>query len=128
MESILALSIPIIAILGGLSIPIVAIIAEHFTKKAKIRLMERAIEKGMPLEGFSLEEKKKPRMPYRQGMMSLAIGLGVAVFAISVSHINAKALYPLLGGAAILFLIGLASIINDRINYDRYFNRQSKSC
>ena len=125
MDDILVLSLPIIAVAGGLAIPIIGIFVDHFTKKAKMRLMEKAIEKGLTLEGLSLEEKKRPRMPYRSGMISLAIGIGVAIFAVLVSYIEAKALYPLLGGGAILVLIGIASILNDRINYDRYFNRAS---
>lgn len=121
----LGILIPIIAVAGGLAIPIVAIIADHFTRKSKMQLMEKAIEKGLPLEGLSLNDKKGPRVPYRRGMISLAIGIGVGIFAVLVSRMESDALYPLLGGGAILVLIGVASILNDRINYDRLFNRDS---
>ena len=118
-------SIPIFAIVFGLSIPIVAIIVEHFTKKSKMRVMEKAIEKGLSLEGLSLEDEKKPRMPYRAGMIVLAAGLGVGIFAILVGQVEPEALYWLLGFASIPVLIGIALILNDRINYDRYSNGKS---
>ena len=120
------ISIPFVAIIFGLSIPIVAIIVEHFTKKSKMRVMEKAIEKGLSLEGLSLEDEKKPRMPYRAGMIVLAAGLGVSIFAVLVGQIEYEALFWLLGFASIPVLIGVALIINDRINYDRYLNEKSE--
>ena len=116
------ISIPIIAIIFGLSIPIVAIIVEHFTKKSKMRVMEKAIEKGLSLEGLSLEDEKKLRMPYRAGMIVLAVGLGIGILAVLVGQINPQALFLLLGLGSIPTLIGVAMLINDRINYDRYSN------
>ena len=120
-------AIPVVAIVLGLTIPIVAIIVEHFTKKSKMRVMEKAIEKGLSLEGLSLEDEKKPHMPYRAGMIVLAAGLGVGIFAILVGQVEPEALFWLLGLASIPVLIGIALIINDRINYDRYFGEKSDS-
>jgi len=117
--------IPIVAIAFSLSIPIVAIIIDYFTKKSKMRLMEKAIEKGLPLEGLSLEVKKGPRVPYRSGMVLLAIGIGVCIFAILLGQKEDDALYPLLGLAAIPTLIGIALVVNDKINYDKLFNKES---
>ena len=118
-------SIPVVAIVFGLSIPIIAIIVEHFTKKSKMRLMEKAIEKGLPLEGLSLEDEKKLRMPYRAGMIVLAAGLGIGIFAILLGQVVPEATFWLLGLASIPVLIGIALIMNDRINYDRYSNEKS---
>jgi len=120
------LLVPLSAIVLGLGIPIVAIIMEHFTKKEKLRIMEKAIEKGISLEGLSLQEKKGPRMPYRSGMVLLAVGLGVDIFAIFIGQVDEEALYSLLGLAFIPLLIGIALIINDRINYDKLFNKDSE--
>ena len=117
--------VPVVAIVFALSVPIVAIIVEHFTKKSKMRVMEKAIEKGLSLEGLSLEEKKEPRLPYRAGMVVLAVGLGIGIFAVLVGQIEDEALYPLLGVASIPTLIGVSLIINDRINYDKLFNKKS---
>ena len=49
-----------IAVVLGCAIPIVVIIAEHFTKKGKLRVMEKAIEKGLPRDGLSLEDETGP--------------------------------------------------------------------
>ena len=116
--------IPIIAIMFGCGIPIVAIIFEHFTKKAKLRVIEKAIEQGQPVDELSLDGKKGPRIPYRSGMVSLAVGLGLGIFALLMGYSEGDALYPLLGAASIPVLIGIVLIINDKINYDRLFNKE----
>jgi hypothetical protein len=114
--------IPIVAIAFALSIPIISIIVEYFHRKNKLRLFEKAIEKGVTLEGLSLEEKR-PRVPYRAGMVLLAVGIGIAIFAFLMAQIEIKAFYSILGVSFIPALIGIALIINDRINYDRYFKK-----
>ncbi len=117
--------VPIVAIIFSLSIPIVAIIVDHLSKKNKMRVIEKAIEKGLSLEGLSLDDKKEPRVPYRSGMVILAVGLGIGIFAILIGRIESQALYPLLGVGSIPVLMGIALIVNDKINYDRYFNKES---
>ncbi|MEJ2110582.1 MAG: DUF6249 domain-containing protein [Acidobacteriota bacterium] len=119
-----AMLIPIVAIVLGCGIPIVAIIFEHFTKKAKLRVIEKAIEQGQPVDELSLDGKKRPRVPYRGGMIALAVGLGIGIFALLVGQSEGDALYPLLGVATIPALIGIMLIVNDRINYDRLFNKE----
>jgi undecaprenyl pyrophosphate phosphatase UppP len=119
--------IPIVAIVFSLSIPIIAIIVEYFNRKVKMKVIEKAIEKGVTLEGLSLEEEKKPRIPYRSGMIVTASGLGIAVFALFLGKIEADAFYPIIGMAFIPLLIGIALIINDKMNYDRYFNQDTDS-
>ena len=114
-----ALLIPITAITLGCAIPIVAIIVDHFSKKAKMQVMEKAIEKGLSLEGLSLEDKKGPRVPYRTGMVACAVGIGIGIIAVTINEMK------ILGAAAIPALIGIALIINDKINYDRLFNKET---
>ena len=116
--------IPIVAIVCSLAIPIIAIIFEHFTKKSKMHLMEKAIEKGLTLENLSLEGKKGPRVPYRSGMVLLAVGVGISIFALLIGQNERDALFPLLGLGSIPLLIGIALIVNDRINYNKLFNRE----
>jgi len=95
------LLIPIVAIVFTFSVPIVAIIVEHFTKKSKMRVMEKAIEMGMPLDGLSLGDKKGPRAPYRSGMVLVAIGIGVIILALVIGQMEREALNPLLGAGSI---------------------------
>ena len=114
----LGVFIPIIAIIFSLSIPIIAIIVDHLTKKAKMRVMEKAIEKGASLEGLSLADQKAPRAPYRSGMVCVAVGIAIGIAAYFLGEMD------LLGLAAIPCLIGIALIINDKLNYDRLFNKE----
>src|SRR4030042_6198531 len=101
--------IPIVGIIFALSIPIIAIIVEYFHRKNKLKLFEKAIEKGVTLEGLSLEEKR-PRLPCRSGMVTLAMGLGIAIFAFFFWQIEEEVFYPILGVSFIPALIGLALI------------------
>jgi hypothetical protein len=119
------IAIPIVAIVFGLSVPIIAIIVDHLTKKSKMRVIEKAIEKGLSLEGLSLEDERKPRLPYRTGMIVLASGLGFGIFAILLGQVEPEPLFWFLGFASIPVLIGIALIINDRINFDRYYREKS---
>jgi len=114
--------LPFITVVLALSIPIISIIVEYFNRKNKLKLFEKAIEKGVTLEGLSLEEKR-PRVPYRAGMVLLAVGIGMAIFSFLMAQIEIKAFYPILGIAFIPAVIGIALIINDKINYDRYFKK-----
>lgn len=120
-QGTVAIFIPILAIVLGCFIPIVAIVVEYLNKKGKLRVMEKAIEKGLPLEGLSLENERGPRVPYRSGMVVLAVGIGTGIFAVLVGNMEGFGV----GIASILLLIGLALIINDKINYDRLFNKES---
>jgi undecaprenyl pyrophosphate phosphatase UppP len=117
--------IPVVAIVFSMSIPIAAIIIDYFNRKSKMKVIEKAIEKGVTLEGLSLEDKKRPRMPYRAGMVVLAVGIGIGILGILIGQTDREALYPLLGAGSIPALVGIALIINDRINYNRYFNKES---
>lgn len=110
-----------LAVVLGCIIPMVAIITEHYNKKGKLRVMEKAIEKGLPLEGLSLENERGPRVPYRSGMVVLAVGIGIGICAVLVENTGGFGV----GIASILLLIGLALIINDKMNYDRLFNKES---
>ena len=119
------LLIAILVVGLSLSIPIVAIIVDHFTKKSKMRLMEKALEKGVSIENLSMEDAKKPRVPYRSGMVLLATGIGLCIFAVFTNKGMFNALMPLLGAGSIAILIGVALIINDKINYERLFNKKA---
>lgn len=111
--------IPILGIVFGIGCGIVAIICDYFEKKNKMRVIEKAIDKGISLEGTSLDDKKGLRVPYRSGMVFLAIGIGVGIFVLLDNEID------ILGIASIPALIGIALIINDRINYEMLFYKKS---
>jgi hypothetical protein len=100
----------------------VAIITEHLQKNKKAEIMQKAIEMGTPIDNLKLDEPKQ-RMPYRSGMVTTASGLGVLIFGFAISRIenDPEPMYVFIGMAAVVILIGLALLINDKMNYDRIF-------
>ncbi len=122
--------IPIIAIIMVFSIPIAAIITEYFQKKNKARIIEKAIEKDIPIDNLALDEPQKSRMPYRSGMVMVATGIGVIVFGFAMSWAldlageqDAFIMRAVMGsGGAIVLLIGIALLWNDKMNYNRFLN------
>jgi hypothetical protein len=126
--------IPIIAIIMVFSIPIAAIVTEYFQKKNKARIIEKAIEKELPIDNLALDEPQKARLPYRSGMVMVATGLGVAIFGFamgwamgSVGEEDAVIMKAVFGaGGAIVLLIGVALLVNDKMNYARFQNGNGK--
>ena len=112
--------IPLVVVSLSMSIPIVAIITEHFQKKEKMRLMEKAIEHGVDPEQLSLDEPKNPRLPYRGGMVMLAVGVGLLLTDRFVDFGFGGLHVPLMAGGLIVGLVGLALLINDYMNRDRF--------
>lgn len=81
-------AIPIVAIVGGLTIPIVALTLAHKKKVLQARIIERAIEQGLTVEeidellerqGMNDEDEKKPgskrAVPFRAGLIVFAVGV-----------------------------------------------------
>ncbi len=112
-----AIFVPVVTIIMVFSIPIVAIITEHKAKSKKAEIIKKAIEMGTPIDNLKLDEAK-PRMPYRSGMVMVAIGIGVTIFGLLfLAGPEARAVF--LSGGAIVGLIGVALLINDKMNYER---------
>ena len=122
MENVVAIFIPIVAIVMVFSIPIVSIITEHRQKNKKAEILKKAIEMGTPIDNLKLDEPKK-RMPYRSGMVTTASGIGVVIFGIAMSRIEnePEPMLVFIGMGSVVILIGLALLINDKMNYDRIF-------
>ncbi len=133
MEDVLAILIPIIAMF----IPIVAIIMSYYEKKAKMKVLERAIEKGVEINNLDLGDYSHPKFPYRSGMIALSCGIGIIIFGIffgmiggenSIPEIGSSiTMYVLIGSGAIVALIGAALIANDRMNISRYESNHPKN-
>lgn len=129
-----AIIIPVLAISLSLFIPIVAIVVDYFQKKNKTRIIEKALEKGVPIENLALDEPRGNRMPYRSGMVSVAVGLGLIIFGLAIGiamkqsgeteHFIPYAVFG--GGGALVLLIGIALLVNDKMNYKRFFNGNGK--
>lgn len=80
--------IPVVAIIGGLTIPILALTFAHRKQQMQARIIERAIEQGLTVEeidellsrqGFGEENEKKAKqaraVPFRAGLVVFAIGI-----------------------------------------------------
>lgn len=119
--------IPLTAITLGCGIPIIAIVVDYFQKRTKARIIEKAIEKGVPIENLALDEASGPRLPYRSGMVTVAVGIGLIIFGFAVGAAmqqgGEREFYiprAVFGGAGTLvLLIGIALLINDRMNAKR---------
>lgn len=122
--------IPLLALPLIFGIPITAIVVDYLQKRNKNRVIERALERGVPIENLALDEPRRSRLPYRSGMVMLAVGIGVSIFGFALSHAIRlggdpewqvpRAMFG--AGGAIVFLIGIALLINDRMNRDRFEN------
>ncbi len=114
--SIFALLIPIIAIVMGCMIAIIAIITSSMEKREYYKSVTRAIEAGKSLQeikeffGNTEDSKVYSRSsdPYRslkQGIMTIAVGLGIGVIALAMTN------KILLGIGGLVCLIGLGYLV-----------------
>ncbi|MHC4380052.1 MAG: DUF6249 domain-containing protein [Planctomycetota bacterium] len=120
-ETIIALC----AILGSFCIPIAWFYFDSKSKERRARLMEKALEVGKPTEEIEqlLKAPDTPRkaaqVPYRKGLVLLAIG-GAMLFAFSSGlggHHDDDGM-PIAG--TILTFLGVAFLLSD------FFNRGSR--
>jgi len=127
--------IPIVAILGGLSIPIIAIYFTHRKNQLQADLIEKALAQGLSVEeiadllsrqGFGEKDaRRKHQLPFRKGLVLLAIG---AAFFLAANPGAIDADYEatrMFGSAGnfvplLLMALGVANLITDVLNLDRY--------
>ena len=127
--------IPMIAIVMVFGIPITAIVTEYFQKRNKARIFEKAIENNLPIENLTLDDEPRKRLPYRSGMVMVATGIGVLIFGFAMAWAMAESgeedahiMRAVFGaGGAIVLLIGVALLVNDKMNYDRFLNGNGKN-
>ena len=113
-------------------IMVVAIIAIPAWLKSRDRremqaTLRAAIEKGQPLppeiiDAMSKDSVKPPSTAQRDlrvGVIWLAVGMGIAIFAWLIGYQDMDATYPLMGIAAIPGLIGLAFIVLSFFNKNK---------
>ncbi len=115
--------IPIIVISLSMLIPIVAIITDFFQKRERMRLIATALEHGANLEDLNLEdadEKKKLRLPYRHGMVTLSVGVALLLANHFIGFNLGEFHYLLLVGGLVTGCVGSALLLNDWMNRARF--------
>jgi len=125
-QDLMSMAIPIVVVSMSMAIPIVSLIVERFQKRDRMRLIEKAIEHGANLDDLRLEEPKcGPRLPARDGMVCVAVGAGLVLgYFVLGDNLGALGIGPLkmpiLLGGLIVGFVGLALLINDRMNRDKF--------
>jgi len=111
-HSVIALLIPIVAIVMGIGIAFWAIYWDHRAKQMKYRERELMIEKGLTLPSMD-PEKQAPTLEecLRRGiiMVFLGIGLGIAYFVLL--HAWGPPAWICGVGGAIVEMIGIGYLI-----------------
>ena len=115
---------PLIVVVMAMSIPIIAIITEHMQKQQRMRLTEKAIEHGVDLSALEIKnEKSGPRLPYRSGMVCVAIGIALLAGDHYTDFDFAGLYLPLRIGGLVVGAIGVALLLNDLVNRNRFDDR-----
>jgi hypothetical protein len=127
--------IPLVAILGGLSIPVFVFYFAHRKSQLQAELIEKALEQGLSIEeihellarqGFvAKEDTPKREIPFRRGLTLLAVG--VAFYLAANPQVIAADFSPVeIAGSIgtllplLLMALGLANLLTDVLNYDRF--------
>ena len=112
--------IPLVVVTMAMAIPIVGIITNFFQEKQKMRLKEKAIEHGFDPENLEAEPPPGPYMPYRTGMVLLAVGAGLFLVSRYANLDVAILDFGVLAGSFVVGLVGVAFLLNDWMNRDRF--------
>lgn len=109
----------VIGLFGGITA--IVVLPGYFKSRERIQMQETlraAIDKGQPLPPEVIEAMTKNVKPpataltdLRKGVIWLAVGIGLAVFAGFITYHEGDDAMPMLGMAAIPVTIGVAFIV-----------------
>jgi hypothetical protein len=112
--------IPLVVVTLAMAIPIVGIVTNFFQEKQRMRLKEKAIEHGFDPEKLESEPPPGPYMPYRTGMVLLAVGAGLFLVSRYATLDVAILDFGVLAGSFVVGMVGVAFLLNDWMNRDRF--------
>jgi len=103
---------------------VAGIVADYKKRRGALDLIRAAIERGQPADP-ALVERLLQAEPQRSalnplymlvtGIVIVAAGVGLAVFAVFISQNEAQALYPVLGAGIGIACVGAGVILGARI-------------
>jgi Domain of unknown function (DUF6249) len=103
---------------------VAGIVADYKKRRLAIESMRAAIERGQPLDPSLVdrlmapeprEESLQPLKLRVGGIITMAAGVGVALFSVLLARIEAQALYPLLGISAAAVCVGVGLVVSARV-------------
>jgi Domain of unknown function (DUF6249) len=103
---------------------VTAIITEHLKRRLGMDLLRAALEKGQPLDPalvatIMAEEQHSgsidPMHLKMGGIITLSAGIGIAILAFFIAHLQAWTLYPILGSGAVVICVGIGLIISANV-------------
>ncbi len=117
--------LPAIAIVGSMSIPILWFYFDSRNKASRDKVIGKALESGTPIdevkEMLSDRESERSavrRMPYRKGLILMAIGFGLFISErMEFFHNDAG---PMAGFGIIGMCLGFALLVSDIFNRNRF--------
>jgi Domain of unknown function (DUF6249) len=108
---------------------VAAIITDHLKRRLGMDLLRTALEKGQPLDPAMVEtimanerseERIDPLHLKLGGIITLSAGIGIAILAFFIAHLQAWALYPILGGGIVVICVGIGLYIGGKVLADSY--------
>ncbi len=120
--------VALIAILAAFSIPVFWLYFDHKAKERRAKVLEKALEVGTPPEDVmhALQDgscRRRHRIPYRKGLVLLAIG-GAMLCAAKIGLGQGDDGLPLVG--LILSFLGVAFLLSDFFNRNQADDSSSR--
>ena len=112
-----------IAFLVFLTVCAVAgIVADYKKRRAALEPLRAAIERGQPLDPAMIERLTAPEREgglnpvYLAvgGIITLSLGIGLAILGLFLARVAADALYPILGSSAVVICLGAGLMLAAR--------------
>jgi hypothetical protein len=121
----IAVAATLLAIAGVL---IAVVTSRRLRYQAKLDFLRTAMERGVPLDPESIDKVMHPSrtaaakraLPRGQGarvagILTIAFGVGYAVFAGFIALVSPSALFPLLGVACLFIFVGIGLLVVSRV-------------
>jgi hypothetical protein len=102
------------------SVAVAGIVADYKRRRLNIDLLRYSIEKGQPVDGAlidklmsqeRLERGVKPDDLQMGGIIAIAAGVGLCIFALFLSRVAAWSLYPIMGSGVLVMCVGAGLIV-----------------